>query len=149
MRPLLERYDVELAFHLVSPEPGPNLPEPKLLLELSRTDSAKVAPHYGLRFPCDANSADVSLVELASRILAAASIKEIPELAVAAGDALWACDANAMNALAATHGAAANKDAATRTESGNARTGQAGSLLGRHVLLWRRVVLGRRPILSS
>ena len=98
LRPVLERYDVELELHLVSAEPGRNLPEPELLLELSRLDSAKVAPHYGLRFPEHVEAADPKLVELAGRTLAAASTADAPRIAVAVGDALWARDAVALEA---------------------------------------------------
>ena len=66
-----DRYEVELVCHLVSAEPDRNLPEPELLLRLSRFDSAKVAPHYGLRFPENAPDVDPKLASLAVRILAA------------------------------------------------------------------------------
>jgi 2-hydroxychromene-2-carboxylate isomerase len=130
LRPLLDRYDVELTFHLVAPEPGPNLPEPELLLALSRYDAAKVAPHYGLWFPDDATAANPDLVELGGRILAAASAGEVPELAVAVGDALWAADARATESLAQTHGAAEASDASERVASGNARRAKLGHYSG-------------------
>lgn len=121
LRPLLERYDVELVFHLVSAETGPNLPEPDLLLRLSRYDSAKVAPHYDLRFPEGADAPDTGLVDTAGRILAAASADAAPDLAVAVGDALWSGDAAAMENLASTHGTADASEVAARVARGNAR----------------------------
>jgi 2-hydroxychromene-2-carboxylate isomerase len=130
LRPLLERYDVELVFHLVAPERGPNLPEPELLLALSRYDAAKVAPHYGLRFPEDTTSTDPELIELGGRILAAASGNEVAEIAVAVGDALWAADAAAMESLARTHGVAGASHASERTASGNARRAKLGHYSG-------------------
>jgi len=130
LRPVLESYDVELVFHLVTSEPGRNLPEPELLLALSRYDSAKVAPHYGLRFPEGAAPADPELVEIAGRILAAASPAEIPEIAVAVGDALWAADAAGMEALARKHGAVAAAEASAKIASGNARRAKLGHYSG-------------------
>ncbi len=130
LRPLLERYDVELVFHLVTSEPGRNLPEPELLLALSRYDSAVVAPHYGLRFPQGAAPAQPELVELAGRILAAAPPAEIPEIAVAVGDALWAADAAGMDALAQQYGTVAAAEASARITSGNARRAKLGHYSG-------------------
>jgi hypothetical protein len=71
LRPLVAHYDVELVCHLVSVARDRNLPEPDLLLPLSRYDSAKVAPHYGLSFPENAGEPDPEQLELAERILAA------------------------------------------------------------------------------
>jgi 2-hydroxychromene-2-carboxylate isomerase len=130
LRPILENYDVELVFHLVASERGPNLPEPDLLLALSRYDSAQVAPHYGLRFPTDAAPADPELVEVAGRILAAAATEEIPEIAVAVGCALWAADAAGMESLARSHGAVAATEASARIASGNARRAKLGHYSG-------------------
>ena len=130
LRPLLERYDVELVLHLVAPERGPNLPEPELLLALSRYDAAKVAPHYGLRFPGDAAPADPELSSLGCRILAAAPEREAPEIAVAVGNALWAADADAMESLALTHGAAEAGDVSARIARGNALRTKLGHYSG-------------------
>jgi len=130
LRPLLERYDLELVLHLVAAERGPNLPEPELLLALSRTDSAKVAPHYGLRFPEETAPADPKLVALAGRILAAASAAEAPEIAVAVGNALWAADAAALEALARQHGSVEASELSARIASGNARRAKLGHYSG-------------------
>jgi 2-hydroxychromene-2-carboxylate isomerase len=130
LRPLLERYGVELVFHLVSAQHDRNLPEPELLLQLSRTDSAKIAPHYGLRFPAETETADPELVELGGRIIAAATPADVPEVAVAVGDALWAGDGAAMDAVAREHGAAPAADASARTAAGNARRAKLGHYSG-------------------
>ena len=121
LRPLLDRYDVELVFHLVSAETGANLPEPGLLLRLSRYDSAKVAPQYGLRFPENAGAPDRTLLETASRILAAQSNDTIPEIAVAVGDALWAGDAAALGELARCHGTVDAGEVVALVSQGNDR----------------------------
>jgi 2-hydroxychromene-2-carboxylate isomerase len=130
LRPLLERYDVELVFHLVAAVHDRNLPEPELLLRLSRTDSAKVAPHYGLRFPAETEATDPELVELGGRIIAAATPADVPEVTVAVGDALWAADGAAMDALARERGAAPADDASARTAAGNARRAKLGHYSG-------------------
>jgi len=130
LRPLLERYEIELDFHLVSAQHDRNLPEPELLLRLSRTDSGKVAPHYGLRFPEDAKEPDPALVALGNRILAVCRPGEAPERAVAVGDALWASDAVAMEALANAHGAADAEVAEAQIAAGNARRAKEGHYSG-------------------
>jgi 2-hydroxychromene-2-carboxylate isomerase len=130
LRPLLDAYDVELVCHLVSAEPDRNLPEPDLLLRLSRFDSAKVAAHYGLRFPENAPEADPKLASLGRRILAAAPPAGFPEAAVAVGDALWAADAGRMDELAREHGAADESAAEACTTSGNERRRKLGHYSG-------------------
>lgn len=120
LRPLLEHYDVELVCHLVTVGHDRNLPEPELLLSLSRYDSAKVAPHYGLRFPEGAGAAAPELALLAARILAAVPPASFPEAAVEVGDALWAGDAEALAALAERHGSVDQAAAIARIEQGSA-----------------------------
>ena len=51
LRPLLAAYDVDLVCHLVREVRDNNLPEPELLLSLSRIDAQAVAADYGLNFP--------------------------------------------------------------------------------------------------
>ena len=51
LQPLLATYDVELVCHLVAGPAGNNSPEPELLLDLSRYEATRVAPHYGLHPP--------------------------------------------------------------------------------------------------
>ena len=99
LQPLLDAYDVELACRLVPPPRGRNAPEPALLARLSRTDAAKVAPHYGLAFP-DGGSPDAALVDAANRLLANATGDEFPRLAPQVGDALWRGSGAALAALA-------------------------------------------------
>jgi 2-hydroxychromene-2-carboxylate isomerase len=126
LRPLLERYDVELACHLVAGPSGRNVPEPELLLDLARADSAAVAPHYGLQFPGGTAKPDPGLVDLASRILAASDDTDFPERAIAVGNALWSADGDAMNALADRHGVADDATAAEALRSGTARREKLG-----------------------
>jgi 2-hydroxychromene-2-carboxylate isomerase len=130
LRPLLEHYDVELVCHLVTVADDRNLPEPDLLLPLSRYDSAKVAPHYGLRFPEGAGAPATTRVELAARILAAADQADFPEAAAAVGDALWAGDAAGLEALAGRFGSVNQVSADARIESGTRRRGELGHYSG-------------------
>ena len=109
---LLEHYDVELVCHLVTVPRDLNLPEPDLLLPLSRYDASQVAPHYGLQFPEGAGAPNPALVELANQVLAAVDAARFPEASVRVGDALWAGDRQALEKLADQFGRA---DAATTT----------------------------------
>ncbi len=119
--PLLERYDVELVCHLVTVPHDKNLPEPSLLLPLSRRDSAAIAPHYGLRFPHDADAPAPKQVELAEQILANVPPEEFPAAAVAVGEALWAGSISQMDQLAAQHGTATRDATTHRIVSGSNR----------------------------
>ncbi len=118
LRPLVEKYDVELVCHLVTVARDQNLPEPDLLLPLSRYDSAKVAPHYGLRFPDAAAPPEPEQVKLAERILAAVSQDAFPEAAVAVGDALWNGVAAELSALAERYGSSDQNTSDTRVRQG-------------------------------
>ena len=124
--PLLERYDVELVCHLVRVPTDANLPEPELLLPLSRYDSAKVAPHYGLDFPVDAAAPDATRIDLAERILAGVSQEVFPEAAVAVGRALWSGDTAALDALATRHAPVSRAEADRRLDEATARRSKLG-----------------------
>jgi len=130
LRPLLDRYDVELEVHLVAAEAGENLPEPDLLLKLSRTDSGKVAPHYGLGFPEDPAPPSAEQVELAGRIIAAAASAEMPEVIVAVGEALWSGEKEALEALARTHGSVEPTELSARIAAGNTSRREQGHYSG-------------------
>jgi 2-hydroxychromene-2-carboxylate isomerase len=139
LRPLLESYDVELVCHLVVAEQDKNLPEPELLLALSRRDAACVAPHYGLQFPSEAESAgsigstgsaDPEQVAVATRILCAVEATHFPEAAVAVGSALWAGDSASLEELAARYGSADPASAEARLASGTERRAKQGHYSG-------------------
>ncbi len=130
LRPLLERYDAQLDFQLVSAEPGQNLPEPDLLLRLSRYDAGKIAPHYGLLFPDAADPPSPEQIERAGRVIAAASPGEVPEVAVAAGNALWSGDEAALEALCQAHGSVEASELSARIAAGNALREREGHYSG-------------------
>jgi len=127
---LVERYEVELVCHLVTVPRDRNLPEPDLLLPLSRYDSAKVAPHYGLHFPEAAEAPDPAQVELAERILAGADGQSFPALAVAAGQAVWAGDGASLDAMAREHGLASPETSAAAIAAGVERRARLGHYSG-------------------
>lgn len=124
LRPLLERYDVELICHLTTVAHDRNLPEPELLVQLSRYDCTRIAPHYGLRFPEDAEAPEPKQVELASRVLANVDQENFPEAAVALGDALWSGNIPKLDALAAHYGTLSREATDARIERGNRRRAQ-------------------------
>ena len=121
LRPLLDRYDVELVCHLVTVDHDRNLPEPDLLLPLSRVDAFHVAPHYGLRFPAAPEPPDPAHVQAAERILAAVGPNDFPEAAVEVGEAVWAGDAEALTALASRHGQVSASEAEAAVQRGTSR----------------------------
>lgn len=102
LRAFAQAYDIRLVCHLVPGPAGGNAPEPDLLLDLSRYDAARIAPHYGLTFPEHAVRPAPALVDLARRILAATT-PQVETFAMAAplvGEALWSDSMAAMQALA-------------------------------------------------
>ena len=130
LRPLLDHYDVELVCHLVTVKRDRNLPEPDLLLPLSRQDAAVVAPHYGLRFPEGAKAPDPADVAMAQQILAAVLPVKFPEAAVAVGEALFSGDRNSLAALAELYGQEDPATAARHIEEGTARRAKLGHYSG-------------------
>lgn len=126
LRPLVEHYDVELVCHVVGVERDRNLPEPDLLLPLSRIDSAAVAPHYGLRFRAGAGAPDPARVERAERILTNVGTQDFPDAAVAVGDALWNGDDAALATLEQRHGAREADAARRQIAAANARRAELG-----------------------
>ena len=53
LRALVDRYNIELACHLVSGPVGENAPEPDLLIDLSRYDASKICLLYTSPSPRD------------------------------------------------------------------------------------------------
>ena len=127
--PLREAYDIELVCYLVGAPRGRAAPEPELLAELSRSEAAKIAPHYGLRFDGSAAPSPQS-VALATRLLAAASADEFPRLAPLVGDALWTNAADALDALAQSHALIEAADAERMLAAGAKRRERLGHYLG-------------------
>ncbi len=107
--------------HLVSGPEGDNLPEPDLLLKLSRYDAAHVAPEYGLEFPHHEGAPGESLVELATAILAAQSGDDFAARSAEVGQALWSQDEAGLQDLATRYGKASKDQVRARIEAGSSR----------------------------
>ena len=116
-----ERYDIELVCHLVRGPQGKNLPEPDLLLRLSRYDAFHVAPEYGLQFPEHPNVPDPALVALATAVLAAQDSENFVAGAAQVGDAMWSGDRARLQGLADSLGCASESQREARLDSGTAR----------------------------
>ena len=130
LRPLLERYDVELRVHLVSEDAGRNLPEPDLLLALSRYDATLVAPHYGLRFPEPSVAPGREALERASRLLAGVSQEALPEKLVEVGEALWTGGQQGAALNGETDQVSGSKELDDCVAMGNARRAALGHYSG-------------------
>lgn len=121
LQPLSKRYGVEIVCHLVAGPQDKNLPEPKLLLDLSRYDACQVAPEYGLEFPRHDQPLLPNLVKLASSILAAQDATGFAERAVKVGRALWADDEVTLRELAQQFGCVSDKDTLDCISAGSRR----------------------------
>lgn len=100
LKSLVERYDVELTCHLVKGPEGKNVPEPDLLLRLSRYDAFHVAPEYGLDFPRHEEPLLPELAARAAAILAAQDAKGFIDCVADVGRAMWGGDHSALEQLA-------------------------------------------------
>ncbi|MDG2047391.1 MAG: DsbA family protein [Halioglobus sp.] len=121
LQPLSKRYGVEIVCHLVAGPQDKNLPEPELLLNLSRYDACQVAPEYGLEFPRHDQPLPRNLVELASSILAAQDTTGFVECAEKVGRALWADDEVTLRELAEEFGCVSGEDALICISAGSRR----------------------------
>jgi 2-hydroxychromene-2-carboxylate isomerase len=125
LKSFAERYDVELICHLVKgPEGTPedkNVPEPDLLLRLSRYDAFHVAPEYGLEFPLHDEPLSPALVSRASAILAAQDSKGFIECVAEVGKAMWSGDSSALEQLAGQYGSVSSAVAQEKLHGGNQR----------------------------
>jgi 2-hydroxychromene-2-carboxylate isomerase len=121
LQALVARYDIELHCHLVSGPAGKNVPEPELLLQLSRYDAFHVAPEYGLEFPSHPQTPNPALVQQGLAILAAQETGGFVSSVAAVGRALWRGDAAAMGSLAAELGSASNEQVTRKVALGSKR----------------------------
>jgi 2-hydroxychromene-2-carboxylate isomerase len=121
LQPFSERYDIDLICHLVPGPSGSNAAEPELLLALSRYDAQLIAPHYGLEFPSAAVEPQVSVIAVASRILAAQTLEGFVRNVVSVGAAVWASDQESLDKLSDQIGILSAADADLVVARGNAR----------------------------
>jgi 2-hydroxychromene-2-carboxylate isomerase len=119
--PLLDRYDVELRFHLTSATDRAHAPEPALLADYARRDCLSIAPHYDLAFDIGADAptgADVAQVE--ALLAGLTGDPRFREVALKAGRALWRRDTEALDRLAAKVPSASPDEVASAIAAGNA-----------------------------
>lgn len=130
LKPLLERYDIELICHLVPGPQGDNAAEPELWRDLSRHDAHLIAGHYGLECPQRSNVLNPKLQDLASAILANQDNGKRIDIIEDVGRALWRNDENHLTALAAAHGEATAVDTQTTIAHGQDRRSELKHYLG-------------------
>lgn len=114
-------YDIDLKVHLVRPLLDANTPEPQLLRDLSRWDSAAIAPYYGLTFPDASSAPNRQLVDLAESVFASLDIHTLITVGVAISECLWRGDEAGLRALAKKFGALPSKEVSERIEWGITR----------------------------
>jgi 2-hydroxychromene-2-carboxylate isomerase len=121
LKPLAERYDVEVICYLVKGTEGDNIPEPDLLSRLSRYDAFQVAPEYGLEFPQHEAPLPTELEKKAAAILAGQDTKGFIDCAAAVGKAMWAGDKAGLDQLAEQYGTASSEAAEQKLLTGTQR----------------------------
>ncbi len=131
LAPLVERYDVEIAPHLVGKPPDAAAPDRVRLEAFALRDAADVAPGYGLVFPSKATAPDATSLERASSILARAiSSGGFTNAAARVGSALFGGDASALEGLARELGEAGESEVRGQTETGDRLRARLGHYLG-------------------
>ncbi|MEL0048018.1 MAG: DsbA family protein [Gammaproteobacteria bacterium] len=121
-----ERYDIELAPHLVRASGGRNQPEQEKLAVWARRDCSLVAPHYGLDFPAGADVVpEQSQQAAANRALANLSAEDFLSRVGSVSDALWSGESIAPGLSTVTAAAA---EAAL--DSGSARLAEMNHYSG-------------------
>jgi 2-hydroxychromene-2-carboxylate isomerase len=118
---LAKRYDIDLQCHLVDGPAGANAPEPELLVNLSRYDASKIAPHYKLDFPENLDAPTVTLLKLARSILANLNNQDFVAHAATVGHALWSGSEVALQELGKVHGFSSLEEEKAKYENGNTR----------------------------
>jgi 2-hydroxychromene-2-carboxylate isomerase len=121
LQPLLQRYNIELVCHLVPGPEGKNAPEPELLINLSRHDSAAVASHYGLNFPQAVDAPPKESLALCQAALAGLSPAEFIAHGAQLSEALWSGDTAALQSLADQLGVADAALVESKLQQGKAR----------------------------
>lgn len=118
---LVARYDIELQCHLVTGPTGKNVPEPDLLVKLSRYESHLIASSYNLNFPQHEQAPPPESVATAQQVLAAIDNTAFIENAAEVGQALWTGQAQALEQLATSLGRASAEATQLHIARGSAR----------------------------
>lgn len=94
---LLQRFDIELRVHVVSPPPDSAAPERDKLIQYSRIDAELLARHTGLKFSdCKRQPSPDRCAQVAHALVASVLAGRFLELAPALSDWLWASDPHAL-----------------------------------------------------
>jgi 2-hydroxychromene-2-carboxylate isomerase len=118
--PLLDRYAIELRFHLTSQTDRAHAPEPDLLAAYARRDCAAVAPYYGLEFPTDADAPSKTDVSKVEQMLAGLTRDpRFLEVALKAGRALWQGDTEELDRITERIPSATSEEVAAALDAGN------------------------------
>ncbi|MEM9388177.1 MAG: DsbA family protein [Pseudomonadota bacterium] len=115
------RYDVELQCHLVRGPLGDNVLDAQLLLRLARSDSALIAPQYGLSFPASLEAPEETSTTLALSVLASLDSRTLGQHLAAVSEALWHGDTPRLHQHAGALGHASASQVGERLRSGTAR----------------------------
>ena len=107
---LCARYAIMPQVHLVPALRDENVPEPELLLQMSRVDAAKVAPYYGLDFPACQRAPDAQACRLAAAILAHLPDDRWLDVGPRVSDCLWRSEQAGLQALANEFGGASESE---------------------------------------
>ncbi len=118
---LTATYDINLVVHLVRGLHDANTPEPQLLQDMSRWDSAAIAPYFGLSFPDSTSVPNQQLVDLALSIFTGLTTQAFMTDGVRISDCLWRSDEAGLRALAIKWGIAPKEAVAAALEKGVAR----------------------------
>lgn len=118
--PLLERYDIEIHFHLTSQTDRAHAPEPELLTDYARRDCASVAPHYGLDFPSHSTlPASERVAQVEAMLANLTSDPRFLEIALRAGRALWSSDTAELDRMAERVPLASEDETSSSLKAGN------------------------------
>jgi 2-hydroxychromene-2-carboxylate isomerase len=118
---LTSTYDIDLVPHLIPALRDDNIPEPELLHDMSRWDSAAIAPYHGLAFPDGAALPARALSDLALSILGALKPEDFATIGVTVSDSLWRGDEAELRALATRHGTLDTATVTAKVAAGAAR----------------------------
>ncbi len=118
---LRAQYDIDLEVYLVPALRDDNFPEPELLQEMSRWDSANIAPQYNLDFPSTDKLPLEKLTRKALAILARLSTDQFATVGVDISKALWRQDEDRLNTLSVEHGSASENEVRAKLDVGAER----------------------------
>ncbi len=129
LKPLIERYDIELVPHLIRATGGISQPEMEKLAVWARRDAELIAPHYGLSFSGNVPTVpEANHAATAARALAELDAEGFVHAAPELTDALWRGDCDALKA--SNRNLASQEDADRVLTEGSERLHKLGHYSG-------------------